>query len=80
MEFLNFRWHPQNFPLPSPVSDASCTGCYGGCSGNIGVVFDNLFVDKDGQNLLVDVEEIFESLLSVQEIGEVLFVVGKVPD
>ena len=63
-----------------PVSDESCTGCYGRCSVNIGVVFDNLFVEKDGQNLLVDVEEIFESLLSVQEIGEVLFVVGKVPD
>ena len=62
------------------MSERSCAGCYGRCSGNIGVVFDNLFVDKDGQNLLVDVEEIFESLLSVQEIGEVLFVVGKVPD
>ena len=40
----------------------------------------NFFVDKEGQNLLVDVEEIFERLLSVKEIGEVLFVVGKVPD
>ena len=79
MEFLNSCWHPQSFPLPNPVSDESCT-CHGGCSGNIGDVFENLFVDKDGQNLLVDVEEIFESLLSVQEIGEVLFVVGKVPD
>ena len=45
------------------MSERSCAGCYGRCSGNIGVVFDNLFVDKDGQNLLVDVEEIFESLL-----------------
>ena len=33
---------------------------------HIGEVFDNLFVDKEGQNLLVDVEEIFGSLLSVQ--------------
>ena len=33
---------------------------------NIGEVFDNLFVDKKGLNLLVDVEEIFGSLLSVQ--------------
>ena len=33
---------------------------------NIGEVFDNLFVDKEGQNLLVNVEEIFGSLLSVQ--------------
>ena len=33
---------------------------------NIGEVFDNFFVDKEGQNLLVDVEEIFGSLLSVQ--------------
>ena len=31
---------------------------------NIGEVFDNFFVDKEGQNLLVDVEEIFGSLLS----------------
>ena len=43
-------------------------------------VFDNLFVDKERQNLLVDVDEIFESLLSVQESVKVLFVVGKVPD
>ena len=62
------------------VLDASGNSCYGGCSGNIGEVFDNLFVDKDGQNLLIDVEEIFESLLNVQELGEVLFDVGKVPD
>ena len=47
---------------------------------NIGEVFDNLFVDHEGQNLLVDVEEIFESLLNVQELGEVLLEVGKVPD
>ena len=54
------------------VLNASGGGCYGRCSGNIGVVFDNLFVDKDGQNLLVDVEEIFESLLSVQELKRLL--------
>ena len=47
---------------------------------NIGEVFDNLFVDKEGQNLLVDVEEIFECHLSVQELGEILFVVEKDPD
>ena len=38
------------------------------------------FVDKDGQNLLVDVEEIFESLLGVQKVGDLLFVVENVPD
>ena len=47
---------------------------------NIGEVFDNLFVDKEGLNLLVDVEEILERLLNVQELGTVLVVVGKVPD
>ena len=43
-------------------------------------VFDNIFVDKEWQNLMVDVEEIFESRLSFQEVGDVLLVVGKVPD
>ena len=51
------------------LSNASGNSCYGECS-----------VDKEGQNLLVDVEEIFESLLNVQELGEVLLEVGKVPD
>ena len=41
---------------------------------------DNLFVDNEGLNLLVDVEEILERLLNVQELGTVLVVVGKVPD
>ena len=43
----------------------------------IGEVFYKLFVDKEWQNLLVDVEEIFESLLSFQEVQDVLLVVGK---
>ena len=43
-------------------------------------VFDSLFVDKDWQNHMVDVEEIFESRLSFQEVGDVLLVVGKVSD
>ena len=47
---------------------------------NIGVVFDNLFVDNEGLNLLVDVEEILERLLNVKELGKVLVVVGRVPD
>ena len=38
---------------------------------NIGEVFDNLFVDNEGLNLLVDVEEILERLLNVQELGTV---------
>ena len=42
-------------------------------------VFDNLFVDKEWQNHMVDVEEIFESCLSFQEVGDVLLVVGKIP-
>ena len=47
---------------------------------NFGEVFDNLFVDKEGQNFLVDVEEISKSFFTVKEVGNVLVVVGKVPD
>ena len=43
-------------------------------------VFNNLFVDTKWQDLMVDVKEIFESRLSFQEVGDVLLVVGKVPD
>ena len=38
----------------------------------IGEVFYKLFVDKEWQNLMVDVEEIFESLLNFKEFGDVL--------
>ena len=45
---------------------------------NFGEVFNNLFVDNEGLNLLVDVEEILEAFLVSNNFVKFCFV-GKVP-